>query len=118
MKLKILPPTLKKNNRYLVVDIKIDSQINKDEIVSIIWNACIHFCGELNAADFNLWVMRFFKLNKIGNYYNYKAVVRCQRGYEQEVRSSIALVNKVNGKKIAMTTIALSGTINGALKFI
>ena len=41
MKLKILPPTLRKNNRYLVVDIKIDSQINKDEIVSIIWNACL-----------------------------------------------------------------------------
>lgn len=118
MKLKVLPPTLRKNKRYLVVDIKIDSQINKDDLVSIIWNACIRFCGELNTADFDLWVVRFFKLNSIDDYYNYKAVVRCQRGYENEVRSSIALANKVNSKKIAMTTIALSGTIKASLKFI
>ena len=37
MGLKVLPPTLRKNNRYLTVDIKITSQITKDNLVSIVW---------------------------------------------------------------------------------
>ena len=43
MGLKVLPPTLRKNNRYLTVDIKITSQITKDNLVSIVWDACVKF---------------------------------------------------------------------------
>ena len=45
MKLKVLPPTLRKNNRYLTVDVKINSKIPKDELVTIIWDACVRFQG-------------------------------------------------------------------------
>ena len=62
MKLKVLPPTLRKNNRYLTVDVKINSKITKDELVTIIWDACVRFQGELNTSNFNLWVMRFFEI--------------------------------------------------------
>ena len=31
MKLKVLPPTLRKNNRYLALDIKVKSVISKDD---------------------------------------------------------------------------------------
>ena len=64
MKLKVLPPTLRKNNRYLTVDVKINSKITKDELVTIIWDACVRFQGELNTSNFNLWVMRFFEIEK------------------------------------------------------
>ena len=35
MKLKVLPPTLRKNNRYLTVDIKVKGDLNKDELVGV-----------------------------------------------------------------------------------
>ena len=118
MKLKVLPPTLRKNNRYLTVDVKINSKITKDELVTIIWDACVRFQGELNTSNFNLWVMRFFEIEKCDGYYRYKAIIRCQRDYVDEVRSSFALTNKYNGNRIAITTIGLSGTIKGSEKYI
>ena len=118
MKLKVLPPTLRKNNRYLIVDIKTASPINKDEMVTIVWDACIRFQGELMTANFNLWVMRFYEIGQVDDIYNYKAIIRCQRDFVDEVRSSLALANKYNGGRIAITTIGLSGTIKASQKFI
>lgn len=118
MKLKVLPPTLRKNNRYLTVDIKVASPIDKDDLVSIVWDACIRFQGELMTSNFNLWVMKFFEFEKNEEFNHYKAIIRCQRDYVDEVRSSLALANNYGGKRIAITTIGLSGTIKSSEKFI
>ena len=118
MKLKVLPPTLRKNNRYLTVDIKAVSPITKDELVSIAWDACIRFQGELNTSNFNLWVMKFFEMEKTEDYYQYKSIIRCQRDFVEEVRSSLALINKYNNNRISITTVGLSGTIKSSQKYI
>ena len=118
MKLKVLPPTLRKNNRYLVVDIKIESAISKDDLVGIIWDACVRFHGECVTSNFNLWVMKFFNMGDSDSYHHYKAVVRCQRDFVSDVRSAFALVNKYDYKAISITTVAISGTIKASLKFI
>lgn len=118
MGLKVLPPTLRKNNRYLTVEIKSISPISKDELVSILWDACVRFQGELNTSNFNLWVMRFYDSEGLDECFNYKAIIRCQRDYVEEVRSSLALVNKYKGYRISITTIGLSGTIKASHKYI
>ncbi|MBZ9571351.1 ribonuclease P [Methanobrevibacter sp. TMH8] len=147
MKLKILPPTLRINNHYLSLDIKSESEINKDELVSAIWFGCLRLYGEIETSAFNLWLMRFYSNNSYKNdnnicnnkennhdiydnnkntqfnndlsYYHYKAVLRCQRGYEDKVRGSLALLTKYNHKKIAISTIGISGTIASSIeKFI
>lgn len=118
MKLKVLPPTLRKNNRYLTVDIKSKSEISKDDLVNIIWDGCIRLQGELNTANYNLWVMRFFEMENDYSYYSYKAIIRCQRDYVDEVRTSLALVNRYNNSRLSITTIGLSGTIKSSLKYI
>ena len=118
MKLKVLPPTLRKNKRYLTLDIKCSCEITKDELVGIIWDACVRFQGECMTSNFYLWVMKFYEIEKCDDYYHYKSIVRCQRGYVDEVRSSLALVYKHNGRKISITTVGLSGTIRASEKFI
>lgn len=118
MKLKVLPPTLRKNNRYLTLDIKITTSIVKDELVGIIWDACIRFKGECETSNFNLWVMKFYEMEKTDEYYHYAAIVRCQRDFVNEVRSCFALANMYNGNRISITTIGLSGTIKASHKFI
>lgn len=118
MGLKVLPPTLRKNNRYLTVEIKVKSPIVKEDLISIVWDACVRFQGELNTSNFNLWIMRFYELGSDEDYYGYKAIVRCQRDYVEEVRSSLALVNMYKGDRISITTIGLSGTIKASHKYI
>jgi ribonuclease P/MRP protein subunit POP5 len=118
MKLKVLPPTLRKNNRYLTLDIKIASEIGKDDLVNIIWDACIRFKGECGTSNYNLWVMKFYEMDQTEEYHHYKAIVRCQRDFVSEVRSSIALATKYNSNDLAISTIGLSGTIKGSQKYI
>ena len=118
MKLKVLPPTLRKNNRYLTIDIKVTSPIVKDDLVTIVWDACVRFQGELNSANFNLWVMKFYEMDKTDEYYHYKAIVSCQRDFVEQVRSSFALANNYHNNRISMTVIGLSGTIKASQKFI
>ena len=118
MKLKVLPPTLRKNNRYLTLEIKSESPIVKDDLVTIVWDACVRFQGECNTSNFNLWVMKFYEMEKSEDYYSYKSIVRCQRGYVDDVRSALALANKYNNWRIAITTIGLSGTIKASQKYI
>lgn len=119
MKMKVLPPSLRKNSRYLVLDIKCESQITKDELVLAIWDSCIKFSGECETSNFNLWLMRFYPQNDSQEYTHIKAILRCQRGFENKVRSSLATITRYNHKKIAFNTIGLSGTISSAIdKFI
>lgn len=118
MALKVLPPTLRKNNRYLTVEIKSECPINKDDLVSIVWDGCVRFQGELNTSNFNLWVMKFYESENDCEYNKYKAIVRCQRGFEDDVRSSFALINRYRSKRISLTTVGISGTIKASHRYI
>ena len=118
MRLKILPPTLRKNNRYLTLDIKTDCEIAKDELVNLVWDSCVRFQGECNTSNFNLWVMKFYEIERNEDFIHYKSILRCQRGFVDDVRSSLALVNKYNSKHISISTIGVSGTIRASQKFI
>jgi len=144
MKLKILPPTLRIKNRYLVLDIKSELEFNKNELVSAIWDACIRFYGECETSNFNLWLMRLYTTsppiwnqyllddnnenllnhmktnNKIAQDCFYqKAILKCRRNCEDKVRSSLATMAVYKGKKIAIATIGVSGTVSSSKhKFI
>ncbi|MBE6500589.1 MAG: ribonuclease P [Methanobrevibacter thaueri] len=118
MRLKVLPPTLRKNNRYLTLDIKSVSRISKEDLVSIVWEGCVRFKGECGTSNFNLWVMRFYECGEGDGYFSYKAILRCQRDFVCEVRSALALISKFNGGCVSLTTVGLSGTVKGSHKFI
>ena len=115
MKLKILPPTLRKNNRYITIDVKSENQISKDDLVIAIWDACIRFKGECSTSNYNLWVMKFYKISYENDYYEYKAILKCQRGYENEVRASLTALTKYKNNLIAINCLGLSGTIASAI---
>ena len=116
MKLKVLPPTLRKNNHYLAVDIIFEDSLDKNTFVNIIWEGCIRFWGELGTSNFNLWVMNFVNLGDIPDYNHYRAIVRCQRGYEEDLRAALCCINNYRNKRISITTIGLSGTIKSCAK--
>lgn len=135
MKLKILPPTLRRNNRYLALDIISEVKLSKNDLVSAVWYGCLRLYGESETSDFNLWLMRFYDIGKIDNnsqnnldnerknmnrinshYYHYKAILRCQRGCEDKVRGSLAMLANHNNNKIVISTIGISGTIASSIE--
>ena len=118
MKLKVLPKSQRKHNHYLVLDIKSEEELSKNDFTSIVWDACVRFQGENNTSNFNLWTIDLISNDEISFYNEYKAILRCQRDFEDEVRSSLALVNSYYRKSIAISCIGISGTIKGCSKFI
>ena len=115
MKMKVLPPTLRKNNRYLTLDIKSKEPFSKDDIVLVVWDACIRLFGEMETSNFNLWVMRTYQLDDRDDSFHMKAILRCQRSFEDKVRSALCCITKFNGKPITIATIGLSGTISSSI---
>ena len=100
------------------MDIKSEEELSKNDFTSIVWDACVRFQGENNTSNFNLWTINLILKDEISFYNEYKAILRCQRDFEDEVRSSLALVNNYNRKSIAISCVGISGTIKGCSKFI
>lgn len=118
-KLKVLPPTLRITNHYLILDVKSEVELDKDDMVLPIWDACIRFFGECETSNFNLWVMRHYFIEECDGYIHYKTILRCQLGYEEKVRAALSTLTRYNHNKIAITTIGIAGTIKSAIsKFI
>ena len=90
MKLKVLPPTLRKNHHYLILDVKSEMEISIEEMLSYSWDI-----------------------------FNYKTVLRCGRSYEDDVRVALSTLTRQNKKRIAINTVGVSGTIkSGISKYI
>jgi ribonuclease P/MRP protein subunit POP5 len=100
------------------LDIKSEKELSKNDFTSIAWDACVRFQGENNTSNFNLWTIELIEKEKISFYNEYHAILRCQRDFEDEVRSSLALVNNYDRKSIAITCVGISGTIKGCSKFM
>ena len=64
--------------------------------------------------------MRHYFLGKKGEnneaFFNYKTIVRCGRGYEEDVRAAFSTVTRYNRKRISINTIGISGTVKSGIK--
>ena len=123
MKLKVLPPTLRKNHHYLILDVKSEVEISKEEMLPCVWDACIRYWGENHSSNFDLWVMKHYLLEETTHnneaVFNYKTVLRCGRSFEDDVRVALATLTRQNKKRITINTIGVSGTIkSGISKYI
>ena len=123
MRLKILPPTLRKNHHYLILDVKSEVEISKEEMLPMCWDACIRYWGENHSSSFDLWVMRHYLVDEsVHNdeaIFNYKTVLRCERSCCDDVRVALSTLTRQNKKRIAINTIGVSGTVkSGISKFI
>ena len=123
MKLKVLPPTLRKNHHYLILDVKSEVEISIEDMLVYCWDACIRYWGENHSSNFDLWVMRHYLVEESTQnneaIFNYKTVLRCGRSYENDVRVALSTLTRQNKRKIAINTIGVSGTIkSGISKFI
>ena len=123
MKLKVLPPTLRRNHHYLILDVKSEFEISKEEMLPYVWDACIRYWGENHSSNFDLWVMRHYLIDETHEnneaIFNYKTVLRCGRSYEDDVRVALSTLTRQNKKRIAINTVGVSGTIkSGISKFI
>jgi ribonuclease P/MRP protein subunit POP5 len=115
MKLKILPPTLREDKRYLSFEAISEIPLNRDDVISLVWETSLNFHGECKTSKFDLWIMKVWKteskdINVI------KGIIQCNRYEVNSVRAAIVLISKFKGKRVVFHTLGISGTIKSAIK--
>lgn len=115
MKLKILPPTLREKKRYIGLKMYSQNRLAKDEIFNIIWNSVINVYGEIEASKINPWIVESKEV-KNDKRFQQNIIIKCQRGYEEELITAINTIFRQRETRICVHTIGTSGTIKALNK--
>lgn len=106
--IKILPPSLRERKRYVAFHVHSEAPLKREEVIRTVWNEVLDFLGESTASEVNLWVMSFDEASQ-------KGFLACSHREVGKVKAVLALVSVVNGKKVFIQALGVSGTIK-ALK--
>jgi len=102
-----LPPTLRENRRYVLIQITSEDILTQKEIYKAIAESVSDLYGDVGAAKVHPAVV--WSEGSL-------AVVRCARGFETELIAAIACILQISGKPVLFSTIKTSGTIHGVRK--
>jgi len=109
---RTLPPTLRDKHRYIAFQVIGERPFKKDEIKKALWSASLRTLGELGTARAKPWFIKFDEKTQTG-------VVRCDRKCVEEVRFVLTMITEINGSKVIIRTLGVSGTIRRLkLKFL
>ena len=104
--MKVILPTLKERNRYLVYEIKNNKKYTISEIRKEMRKAMLQFLGELEYAKANILILDDFKKNR--------GVIKASHKYVDKIKVALMLI-----KNFIVETKGVSGTLKKArIKFI
>ncbi len=106
---KILPSTLRSQNRYIVSEVISENKITYNDLVSAIWNSMLSFLGELGSSEAKIWIVQnLYKENE------QKCVIKCRHDYVEHVRAVLSLIQMVGETKAVIRIMGVTGTIKSA----
>jgi len=119
MKLKILPPTLRNDKRYISFEAVSGVPLSREDVISLVWEASLNFHGECKTSKFDLWIMKIWSTQLNYDKHITKGIIQCNREDVSSVRAAILLITQFKGKRVVFHSIGISGTIKaGITKFI
>ena len=104
--MKVILPTLKERNRYLVYEIKNSKKYTINEIKNEMKKAILQFLGELECAKANILILDDFKKNR--------GIIKVNNKCVDKVKVALMLI-----RSFIVETVYVSGTLKKAkLKLI
>ena len=116
MKLKILPPTLRNDKRFISFEAVSEVPLSKEDVIPLVWEASLNFHGECKTSKFDLWIMKVWTLELAHDKNIIKGIIQWNREEVSSVRGAILLINKFKGKRVVFHTLGISGTIKAGIK--
>ncbi|WP_094227975.1 Rpp14/Pop5 family protein [Methanolobus psychrotolerans] len=105
--MKVLPPTMRENKRYLAFELIADGQVSRDDLIREMFSSSGSLLGDLGSSECNIWLFAFDDL---------KGVVSCDREHVSKTRAVLATITSVKGKRVSFHILGVSGTVLGATK--
>lgn len=109
-RLKSLLPALKEKNRYLVFEIVSDDKIRDFKAISRqIGQKMLELIGNLGMAKANILVLADkWKPEK------QRGIIKVNHRYVHELKSALAMIDKLKGKDAVVRSVGLSGILKKA----
>ena len=108
---KILPSSLRERKRYLGFEIISEDKIDFGEFVNAFWHSSLNFLGELGAAKVGVWLIKDLWDEK-----RQRGLIKCRHTQVENVRTTLALINRIGDTQVIARTLGLSGTMKTARK--
>jgi len=99
----------KEHQRYILFKIIADGEIQKQRLIQIIWRHLFQLYGETGTGQTGLWLAEFDKNQKYG-------ILRTNVETLPMVRSTLAVIRRIDEVNCIFASIATSGTINALKK--
>jgi ribonuclease P/MRP protein subunit POP5 len=110
---KPLPSSLRSRRRYLAYKVMSEDRIIFQDFSNSIWHSLLNFLGELGAAKSEVWIVKdtYDEANQTG-------IIRCAHDMVEQVRTALALIERIGDTRVAVNVLGVSGSISAAkMKF-
>ena len=110
---KILSSSLRGRTRYLAFDAISEQKILLDDLINTIWHSVLNFLGETGTARANIKIIKdtYDDNRQMG-------ILRCSHDEVENVRSALALIQRIGDTRVIFRVLGLSGSIKAAkMKF-
>ena len=105
--MKVLPPTIRENKRYLAFELIADGPVSRDDLIREIFSVSGSLLGDLGSSECNIWLFAFE---------DFKGVISCDREHVRQTRAALATITNVKGRRVSLHILGVSGTVLGATK--
>ncbi len=103
-------PTLRDKKRYMAFEVLSEITITRAELAKEIASSAGSLFGDSGCSGMNLGLLSYD-----GKY----GIIRCARGKTEETRAALACITRVQGVRLSILILGISGSIRGVMeKFI
>ncbi|MFH2028200.1 MAG: Rpp14/Pop5 family protein [Nanoarchaeota archaeon] len=109
-KIKPLLPSLREKKRYLAFEVLSKAKINAESIEQKILDSSLNYLGQKGVSKAGIMVLK--------DKYNQelqKGLIRVNNKEVSNVRSALALIDKIDEQKVIVRTVGVSGILKKAL---
>lgn len=105
----ILSPTLREKKRYLAYQLIAQQPVAISDLYNAIWFSLLNFLGEIGVAQAEIWLVRdaWSEKKQIG-------IIKCSHTAVEQVRTALALINRIGDTPVIVRVLGISGTLKGA----
>lgn len=106
MTIKPILPSLREKKRYIVYEIESERKMRFEDVKNSINSNVLGFLGELGYSKSGLMIMDMFKNNK--------GVLKTNNKEVDNIKTSLALIEKINNEKVMFKSVLVTGVLNKA----
>lgn len=110
-KLKPLQPTLRTKKRFIRFEIESPQKFSFKELSESLTDELLLLLGAIHVGKSGFWLMR-----DLFNFEKQECILKVSVSYKEELVGALNLINKLQGKDVALRIKRVSGTLKGVKK--